>query len=345
MINEQLTIPADYINTMLDQADKYGMDRQSLISQAGLDALSLEKGLACTAMSYGQLHHRIINEVGDEWFGLLSGGAVPKGAIKLLCQLCVHCKTLGDAITQSGEFFEVCRGFKVKHVFTLEGDQVIIKISKLDSLSELEFNDLMANTSVEVLRTTLAAWHGFVSWLIGTDIPLKELYYHFSQSEFVKTKNRYPVHYNHNFSGYSFERKYLTMPVLQREENIADFVIKAPYYAFIKTARQIDTVSQRVKALLVKSMGEDFPQAMDVAEDLNMSISTLHRKLANETSSFQKIKDEARMEATIHYLASPEMTLTTIAELVGFDDPSTFYRSFKKWTGFPPGEYRKKMQG
>ena len=30
-----------------------------------------------------------------------------------------------------------------------------------------------------------------------------------------------------------------------------------------------------------------------------------------------------------------------IAERLGFSEPSTFHRAFKKWTGVSPGEYRR----
>jgi AraC-like DNA-binding protein len=38
---------------------------------------------------------------------------------------------------------------------------------------------------------------------------------------------------------------------------------------------------------------------------------------------------------------APQLSINDIASLMGFDEPSAFFRSFKKWTGMTPGEYRK----
>ena len=48
----------------------------------------------------------------------------------------------------------------------------------------------------------------------------------------------------------------------------------------------------------------------------------------------------ARRDASIAYLDRPELSINDVAILMGFTDPSAFYRSFKKWTGRTPGEYR-----
>ena len=52
-----------------------------------------------------------------------------------------------------------------------------------------------------------------------------------------------------------------------------------------------------------------------------------------------------RRDAAIEYLARPDLTLIEIANLLGFSEPSTFHRAFKKWTGVAPGEYRHSRLG
>ncbi|MCR8922549.1 AraC family transcriptional regulator [Dasania sp. GY-MA-18] len=340
-MEQQLTIPAAYIQAMLNQAEQRGIDRAMLLADIDLDMQALQSNQPCSAVAYGQLHHRIIQTSGDDWFGMLSGGSVPPGALRFMCWVAVQTKTLADAINECGRFFELCRGFKVKQSYSVEGDLAVSKIAKLDRLPEYEFTALIDAADPMTLKSTLAAWHGFLSWLVGREIPLQAMYYTFANQD--DNKHRYEVFYQHDFCGYSYPAIYLTMPVIQQEQNIDEFLAKAPYYAFNRAAHSTDTVAQRVKSLMAKKMGSDLPQAMEIASSLHMSVTSLHRKLAQEASSFQKIKDETRMEAAILYLNSPNMSTQDVAALVGFDDPSTFSRSFKKWTGLPPGEYRKKL--
>jgi ATP phosphoribosyltransferase regulatory subunit len=92
-----------------------------------------------------------------------------------------------------------------------------------------------------------------------------------------------------------------------------------------------------ISAELKKQMAS----AEDVAFALHMSVSTLRRRLLDEGTSYQKIKDDSRKEAALNYMNSPQLSISDVASLMGFDEPSAFFRSFKKWTGMTPGEYRK----
>jgi AraC-like DNA-binding protein len=283
--------------------------------------------------------------VQDEWFGMLSGGAVPKGAIRLLCQSIVHCKSLEQAIIRASEFFEICRGFKVKQQLLLDGDYVTFKAVKLDCIEQSEFDQLLADTPPEVIKSTLSAWHGFYSWLIGKYVPIDDIYYNFpddnsSHPQGKKHKTHY--HYDQPFIGHRFNKKYLAHPVIQNEASVEDFMRKAPYYGLIKKTVN-EGLAHHVKSLLAKNIGADLPNATEVADFFNMSVTTLHRHLGNEGFSFQTLKNESRMEAAIHYLNCPDISTAAISDLLSFENPSTFYRSFKKWTGLPPGEYRKQL--
>jgi AraC-like DNA-binding protein len=43
---------------------------------------------------------------------------------------------------------------------------------------------------------------------------------------------------------------------------------------------------------------------------------------------------------SIYHLCRREYSINDIAIRVGFTEPSTFHRAFKKWTGLTPGAYR-----
>ncbi|MGI9294652.1 MAG: helix-turn-helix domain-containing protein, partial [Pseudomonadales bacterium] len=68
----------------------------------------------------------------------------------------------------------------------------------------------------------------------------------------------------------------------------------------------------------------------------------LHRRLREESTSYQKIKDCCRRDAAIASLRSGSSNGASLAEQLGFSDASTFYRAFKKWTGMTPQEFKSK---
>jgi AraC-like DNA-binding protein len=81
--------------------------------------------------------------------------------------------------------------------------------------------------------------------------------------------------------------------------------------------------------------------AGDVARALHMSARTLHRRLEQEDARFGEVLDRARLDVARRLLADASVTLVDVAARVGFSDLATFSRAFKRWTGMPPGQWRR----
>jgi AraC-like DNA-binding protein len=82
--------------------------------------------------------------------------------------------------------------------------------------------------------------------------------------------------------------------------------------------------------------------AGQTASALHLSLRTLTRRLAAEGTTFQAIKDELRRDAAIQRLTKTDTPIAVIGQEIGFEDPNTFHRAFRKWTGSTPGAYRPK---
>jgi AraC-like DNA-binding protein len=77
-----------------------------------------------------------------------------------------------------------------------------------------------------------------------------------------------------------------------------------------------------------------------VADCMGYSLRTLQRKLHSEGTSFQQQIDKERSALAISYLQEPQFSLTDISELLGYAEPSVFTRSFKRWFGVTPSQWR-----
>ncbi|WP_395656407.1 AraC family transcriptional regulator ligand-binding domain-containing protein [Nocardioides sp.] len=74
----------------------------------------------------------------------------------------------------------------------------------------------------------------------------------------------------------------------------------------------------------------------EVALRLGTSPRTLQRRLAAEGTSFGEVLDRTRAELATHYLEQGRHSVAEIAFLLGYDDPGSFYRAHRSWTGRSP---------
>jgi AraC-like DNA-binding protein len=82
----------------------------------------------------------------------------------------------------------------------------------------------------------------------------------------------------------------------------------------------------------------------DIASSLHLSSRTLQRRLEEEGTSFQQLRDDTRRELAQRYLRGPGSgSLSRVAELLGFEDQSNLFRACKRWFGESPGKYRARL--
>ena len=105
----------------------------------------------------------------------------------------------------------------------------------------------------------------------------------------------------------------------------------------------IDQVEEKVIGMLPGGL----PKAEVVALALNISRRTLHRRLAEDGVNFQTCLEHVRKKLARAYLEKSiqqtEVSLKEIAYLLGFSEPSSFYRAFKRWYGKPPGKFLEEL--
>lgn len=100
------------------------------------------------------------------------------------------------------------------------------------------------------------------------------------------------------------------------------------------------SVSGRVVALLGEQLTRGEPGRAALASELGLSERTLQRRLAEEGSSYQQLLADTRRQLAERYLSEGNLPATDIAALLGYSEPSVFFRAFRHWTGQTPGEYR-----
>lgn len=341
-MNMKASVPMSSVRYLLKAVDNQGLNCNELLDSLGISRSDVEQNTHFPAYQYGMLYQKIMWLVQDESFGMLSGGKVPNGAFRMMCLSIIHARSLAHAMYRCSDFYDICRGPTIKPVLIKKGRFAMVTFAPIDS-AEADLDALVEAESREQLRTTLSMWHHFICWLIGRRLNLKAAYFTCERPddlEYYKTLFQSEVKFHQHANALVFPASYLDMPIVQTEDSLRGFLKTAPYQLLVMVDND-NSLKSQVMAMLGKDFSREMPSADEVASGLNMSVSTLRRRLNEEKTSYQHIKDECRKEAAITYMNASQLSINDIALLMGFDEPSAFFRSFKKWTGMTPGEYRK----
>ena len=84
---------------------------------------------------------------------------------------------------------------------------------------------------------------------------------------------------------------------------------------------------------------------VDVAERLGLHPRTLRRRLREEGTSFEAIKDEVRYAAARELLMLGALGIADISFTLDYASVSSFVHAFRRWSGMSPGLWRQGESG
>lgn len=108
--------------------------------------------------------------------------------------------------------------------------------------------------------------------------------------------------------------------------------------------RGSESFEERTRAVLLEALPSGQASVQQVSRRLAVSTRTLQRRLHDEGTNFNAVVRNTRERLARHYLSRTQLTVSEIAFLVGFEDPSSFFRAFQSWTGLTPETARRAMQ-
>lgn len=94
-------------------------------------------------------------------------------------------------------------------------------------------------------------------------------------------------------------------------------------------------MTSQVKRVLHELLRNDEGHVEVVAKRLGLTSRSLQRRLKDEATTFNVIREGVRKELAQRYL-DDGLAIAEISFLLGFSEPSAFFRAFKRWTGTTP---------
>ena len=77
-----------------------------------------------------------------------------------------------------------------------------------------------------------------------------------------------------------------------------------------------------------------------VAEYLSIGLRTMQRALQTEGTSFREVKARCLETRALSLLSESHLDIESISRSLGYEEPKSFQRAFRKWTGLSPHAYR-----
>ena len=327
------TLSVASINLLLFVARQRGVNTDALARAVGISPDQLRDPDGRVLIRQMQaLWREVIAATGDPAIALKLGELVNPAAIGVLAYVMMHSPTLGRAFDKLCQYQDVvCEG--VVTTGQRSGNRFTLSLRIISS--DIIYPDHTLNSELSMYLSAARA-------LTGQPIAATEIRLAYPRPLDTQEHERVFAPARLTFdapeTAMVFDTTVLDLPILNASPTLSLF--------FEKHANEIlnqlrpPSLRTRVKSEIVALMKGEEPTLSIVADRLAMGVRTLQLHLKEAGTSYQQLLDEIRKDLAVSHLRESNLSTTDIAYLLGFAEPSVFFRSFKKWTGQTPGAYR-----
>lgn len=335
MSRQSATVPVALATDLLAGFDPDSALVKQAVAHARIaPALLRAAGARLTIEQFSALYRQLALVLDDETPGFFSR-PLRGGTLKFLCLGLFSADNLGVALHRFTGYFRLLL------------DDMGFHVSRQGRLTRVALVEHAAPRGSRVLvhELMLKLVHGVACWMIGRKIPLLQVDFAFARPERAPEYVYVfpgPANFGCAQTALYVDSECLGAPIRQDEGALADFLRHAPanwlYVPFIDRM-----LTHRLRDHLEFQLAT-MPNVASSAKALHLSVRTLSRRLADEGTTFQAVKDALRRDIAIVQLSKTDLAMGVIGAAIGFDDPATFNRAFKSWTGSAPGTYRRRGQ-
>ncbi|WP_339845807.1 helix-turn-helix domain-containing protein [uncultured Halopseudomonas sp.] len=313
------TLANEYGKSIADLPD----DLQQYLEPTDLSAVQISQ----TDMN--RLWHAAAELAKDDCFGLQMGQAYCSNTLKVLGLAAVSSATVGEAVQRVIRFFSV---FSTQvQLYSVEDDQhVTVYFQPRGTPHPMHMEALLSHCQHiwEALEPTNRPMV-IETRLIGDHEKTRTTCESIFGKRIRPGSKRIAVKFN---------KQTMNIPLTNADAFLAKR-LDATLEDMLSAVPNVDfaeQVKQRIRVLVSeREVSEDL-----VATPFNMSPRHLRRKLSETQTTYEKLLDEVRMELAIRLIQDGKLNLGRIAFELGFLDPSSFTRAFRRWTGMSPTAFR-----
>jgi AraC-like DNA-binding protein len=325
-------IVAGLFARVLDVGVACGLDRAQLLGEVGVDAAVLEDRdsrlpVETFARVWGLISARARDRVlALEW--LRTWKITDAG---LMGYLLSHLRSIREAAQTMNRFGRlVNEGAKAELVEGTASSRIRYGLAPV-----LVATQHVAETMLASLTTFLRGVGGQSFSPIAVRVPHPATSRTPALERFFGT----PIQHEAGEVSLEFPTELLDRPLPGADPVLAAYLRKQ-VEAVVQQVDAPNAVSQECARRIAERLGAGEPSQALIARQMGMSERTLQRRLQAEKTSFNELLEQARRTIACSYLADRKLAAYEVSFLLGYSEPATFFRAFKRWTGKTPLEYR-----
>jgi len=332
------TVSAGYFKALFDFAVAHGAARKELLTRTQIDPANLsDPDNRLPFDSYVSLTAASKELCDDPALPLRLGANEDFNEISVVGLLCYSAPTMEEALKQLNRF-----GYLVAELDVPVQDRRF-RVVRNETGTWLEDTRINPNDFPELTEET---WARFIAetrrnfpeqpFVKAVHVSHSEPIHSAAYQEFMRA----PVIFNSDKNALHIHESWLSIP-LNAPNTYVLGVLSEHAQKLLLSLQESKTVRAQVESLLIPDLHNGDCGMEPIAEALGFSRQMLYRKLKAENISFEKLLDALRYKMALHYLNGKKASVNETAYLVGFSDPSSFSRAFKRWTGASPNSQKR----
>lgn len=318
---------------VLREADRLGADSTEVLARSGLSEEDLrDPDERIRVQKDLRLWRAVLELVRDPALGIRLTERLELRDLGLLGYTMLHSPVLGEALERLTRF---------SHLID-ETYPPRLRVHEDVTVYSSEPVTLAAADAARLADWELAAVLKVVRRLVGLELAPVEVrlpYARPADSAAQRSFFRAPLTFDHSRLEMVFRRADLELPVVGADEELGHY-LESHAENVVEALSPEGSIAEKVERALWTGIKGGASSLGDVAKTLAMSRRSLQRGLRQEGTTFAEQRDAVRRELAISLLSQRQLAIYEVALLLGYSEPSTFYRAFRRWTDSSPREFR-----
>lgn len=334
-----ISVPA--LQQYVKSAESMGLRVADMLAAAGVTPeILVDNNARLPGMVLQKLIRHVVSASGNQLFGLQTSHHIEPGFYHVMGYIAMSSSSISEAISHMMAYEKLVGDMGTSHI-EFEPGLVVVRW-------KCRYGDAIARR--HILENVLASWAVFTRWLADNEsLTPHSVRFEHSAPEDRSLLREYqkvfgcPVLFDQPVSALVTTPDMLSQRLRLPDNNLRE-TLEMHARSLLDKLHSRYTLSQQVASLLRAMLADGCPRKELIAEQLGINERTLHRKLADEGGSYQKLLDDVRLEMAVNYLREGRLTVEEIAHRVGFAESRSFIRHFKSFHGVTPGDYRDRLK-